>query len=239
MIKKRWARAALSHPAFTGISRTHLDGLAEELAPRWQARRESALRERRHGARRRQVGAGPKCELVFADRLLATLIHLRTGLTHQALAVIYEVGSSTIGRAISEIRRGGPKDHRRLTLEELRDLLIDALQLHRAVKGAATHFLPGEPQTGEGVLRIISLTEFGQLIDMDAYGATSRPGRNEIPLHYRLPLQPPQQLPLQFGTSAPSPEARLAVELIKRSLRWTGRQSHAPALNQLLRTAPR
>ncbi|MFB6963235.1 transposase family protein [Streptomyces sp. NPDC056309] len=56
-----------------------------------------------HGARRRQAGAGPKYELVFADRLLATLIHLRTSLTHQALAVIYEVGSSTIGRAISEI----------------------------------------------------------------------------------------------------------------------------------------
>ncbi|MEU6320677.1 P-loop NTPase fold protein [Streptomyces sp. NPDC047009] len=132
-----------------------------------------------------------------------------------------------------------PKDQRRLTLEELRDLLIDALQLHRAVKGAATHFLPGEPQTGEGVLCITSPTEFGQLIDMDAYGATSRPGRNEIPVHYRLPLQPPHQLPLQFGTSAPSPEAELAVELIKRSLQWTGRQNYAPALNQLLRTAPR
>ncbi|MFF4795961.1 transposase family protein, partial [Streptomyces sp. NPDC001276] len=50
-----------------------------------------------------QARAGPKYELVFVDRLLATLIHLRTGLTHQALAVIYEVGSSIIGRAISEI----------------------------------------------------------------------------------------------------------------------------------------
>lgn len=132
-----------------------------------------------------------------------------------------------------------PKDQRRLTLEELRDLLIDALQLHRAVKAAATHFLPGQPQTGEGVLCITSPTELGQLIDMDAYGATSRPGRNEIPVHYRLPLQPPQQLPLQFGTSAPSPEAEVAVELIKRSLQWTGRGDYAPALNQLLRTAPR
>ncbi|MEV0282343.1 transposase family protein [Streptomyces sp. NPDC050610] len=39
------------------------------------------------------------------DRLLATLVHLRTGLTYAALGVIYEVGSSTIGRAISS---GGP-----------------------------------------------------------------------------------------------------------------------------------
>ncbi len=36
--------------------------------------------------------------------MLATLVHLRTGLTHAALGVIDEVGSSTIGRAISEVR---------------------------------------------------------------------------------------------------------------------------------------
>jgi hypothetical protein len=41
---------------------------------------------------------------VFTDRLLVTLVHLRTGLTHEALGVIYQVGSSTIGRAIGEIR---------------------------------------------------------------------------------------------------------------------------------------
>ncbi|WP_217251562.1 transposase family protein [Streptomyces sp. AC602_WCS936] len=33
-----------------------------------------------------------------------TLVHLRTGLTHEALGVIYEVRSSTIGGAIAEIR---------------------------------------------------------------------------------------------------------------------------------------
>ena len=41
---------------------------------------------------------------MFTDRLLVTLVHLRTGLTHEALGVIYQVGSSTIGRAIGEIR---------------------------------------------------------------------------------------------------------------------------------------
>ncbi|MFK0108442.1 transposase family protein [Streptomyces sp. NPDC091217] len=50
------------------------------------------------------VGAGPKHGLVFVDRLLVTLVHLRTRLTHTALGVIYKVGSSTIGRAIAEIR---------------------------------------------------------------------------------------------------------------------------------------
>ena len=39
--------------------------------------------------------AGPKYELVFTDRLLVTLVHLRTGLTHEALGVLYDVGSST------------------------------------------------------------------------------------------------------------------------------------------------
>nr|WP_275406979.1 transposase family protein [Streptomyces sp. SID12488] len=35
---------------------------------------------------------------------MVTLVHLRTGLTHEAWGVLYEVGSSTIGRAIREVR---------------------------------------------------------------------------------------------------------------------------------------
>ncbi|MFG2848894.1 transposase family protein [Kitasatospora sp. NPDC048296] len=93
----------MAHHAFCGISRQHLGELTEELAPRWEARCESGRDERRGGARQRETGAGPKYELVFIDRVLATLVHLRTGLTHAALGVIYEVGSSTIGRAISEV----------------------------------------------------------------------------------------------------------------------------------------
>ncbi|MFE5140355.1 transposase family protein [Streptomyces fagopyri] len=94
----------MSHRAFCGISVQHLGELIAELATRWDARCESARHERRHGARKRKAGAGPKYELVFTDRVLVTLVHLRTGLTHEALGAIYEVGSSTIGRAISEIR---------------------------------------------------------------------------------------------------------------------------------------
>ncbi|MEU6325668.1 transposase family protein [Streptomyces sp. NPDC047009] len=94
----------MSHHAFCGLSREHLGALVAELASRWEARCESGRRQRREGARKREAGAGPKYELVFTDRLLATLAHLRTGLTHEALGVIYEVGSSTIGRAIGEIR---------------------------------------------------------------------------------------------------------------------------------------
>ncbi|MEU6181577.1 transposase family protein [Streptomyces coeruleorubidus] len=94
----------MSHPAFCGLSPTHLGGLIEELAGPWQARRESALRERRGGDRRRQAGAGRKHELVFTDRVLLTLAHLRTQLPHAALAELYAVGRSTVTEAIGEIR---------------------------------------------------------------------------------------------------------------------------------------
>jgi hypothetical protein len=78
--------------------------LLDELEPQWQARCEGGRHDRRGGARRRQAGAGPKYELTFRDRLVVTLVHLRTGLTQEALAVAYGVGSSTIGRAIGEVR---------------------------------------------------------------------------------------------------------------------------------------
>ena len=85
------------------LSRGHLGELVTELAP-WEARCESGRRQRRRGDRRRQAGAGPEYELVFTGRLLVTLARLRTGLTHEALGVTCQAGSSTIGRAIGEIR---------------------------------------------------------------------------------------------------------------------------------------
>jgi hypothetical protein len=72
-VKIRQARAAMSHPAFCGLSRQHLGELAAELAPRWEARCESKRYERRRGARKREAGAGPKYELVFTGRLLVTV----------------------------------------------------------------------------------------------------------------------------------------------------------------------
>lgn len=94
----------MSHRAFCGISAQQLGELIAELATRWDARGESDRYKRRRGAWSRKAGAGPKYDLVFTDRVLVTLVHLRTGLTHEALGAIYDVGSSTIGRAIHEIR---------------------------------------------------------------------------------------------------------------------------------------
>ncbi|MFB8135439.1 hypothetical protein [Streptomyces mirabilis] len=58
--------------------------------------------------------------------------HLRTGLTHKALGVLYKVGSSTIGRAIREVRplsadRGfAVPDRPGIRLRTLEDLFADA-----------------------------------------------------------------------------------------------------------------
>ncbi len=61
-------RAVLAHPLFTGISVTHLASLVEELACPW-----AAVAEGRRG----RVRAGARYRLVFVDRLVVTLIHLR------------------------------------------------------------------------------------------------------------------------------------------------------------------
>jgi len=67
----------------TGLSRELLAELVAELGPRWQARRDTWLADR---PRRRAVGAGARYRLVFIDRLLATLVHVRHGVTHDVLS---------------------------------------------------------------------------------------------------------------------------------------------------------
>lgn len=105
VVKTGWARAALSHRICTGIPRRRLAKLIEELADPWQAQQESGLRVRRGGRDRlRAQGAGPGRELVFVDRVVATLVILRFQLPHAALAVFYEVDRSTITRAVHEVR---------------------------------------------------------------------------------------------------------------------------------------
>ncbi|MEU6987274.1 transposase family protein [Streptomyces sp. NPDC046324] len=54
--------------------------------------------------RKRAVGAGAKHRLVFVDRLLATLVHLRHRVTHDVLACWFGVDRSTVTRAINEVR---------------------------------------------------------------------------------------------------------------------------------------
>ena len=99
-----WARAALSRRICAGLPRRRLGKLITELAGPWLAQQESPLRERRGGGRRRAAGAGPGHDLVFTDRVIATLVILRFQLPHAALALCYGVDRPAITRAVHEIR---------------------------------------------------------------------------------------------------------------------------------------
>ena len=99
-----WARTALSHRICTGLPRHRLGKLITELALPWQAQHQSRLQQRRGHARHRAAGAGPHHELVFTDRVIATLVILRFQLPHAALALFYRVDRATITRAVHEIR---------------------------------------------------------------------------------------------------------------------------------------
>jgi DDE superfamily endonuclease/Helix-turn-helix of DDE superfamily endonuclease len=103
-VSSGWARAALSHRICTGLPRRQLGKLIAELAGPWMAQQESRLRDRRGHQRQRAAGAGPGHDLVFTDRVIATLVVLRFQLQHAALGVFYGVDRSTITRAVQEIR---------------------------------------------------------------------------------------------------------------------------------------
>jgi DDE superfamily endonuclease len=103
-VSSGWARAALSHRICTGLPRRRLGKLIAGLADPWLAQQESRLRQRRGHDRLRAEGAGPNRELVFTDRVIATLVILRFQLPHAVLALFYGVDRSTITRAVHEIR---------------------------------------------------------------------------------------------------------------------------------------
>src|SRR6478752_4468430 len=94
-------RLIMSERRITGLSAAVIVDLVAELGPVWQARRDAELLDR---PRRRAVGAGAKCKPVFVDRLLATLVHLRHGVTHDVLACWFGVDRSIVTRAIGEVR---------------------------------------------------------------------------------------------------------------------------------------
>lgn len=92
--------AIISDRRITGLSAEVIAELVAEVGPLWQERHQARLESR---PRKRAVG-GAKHRLVFIDRLLATLVHLRHGATHDVLACWFDVDRSTITRAIGEVR---------------------------------------------------------------------------------------------------------------------------------------
>ncbi|MFG2631109.1 transposase family protein [Streptomyces sp. NPDC048473] len=85
----------------TGPTPVVIAELVAEIGWLWHERHQERLASR---PRKRAVGAGAKHQLVFVDRLLATLVHLRHGATHGVLACWFSVDRSTITRTIGEVR---------------------------------------------------------------------------------------------------------------------------------------
>ncbi|WP_247706830.1 helix-turn-helix domain-containing protein [Streptomyces liliiviolaceus] len=85
----------------TGLSPVVIAELIAGIAPLWHERHQARLTARQ---RQRAVGTGAKYEFVFVDRLLATLVSLRHGTTHDVLACWFGVDRSTITRSIGEVR---------------------------------------------------------------------------------------------------------------------------------------
>ncbi|MFD5971448.1 transposase (plasmid) [Streptomyces sp. NA03103] len=101
MVGNRARAAIIRSQRITGLAPGVVAELVAEIGPLWHERHQAALTAR---SRRRAVGAGAKHKLVFVDRLLATLVHLRHGATHDVLACWFGVDRSTITRAIGEVR---------------------------------------------------------------------------------------------------------------------------------------
>ncbi|MET7645869.1 transposase family protein [Streptomyces sp. NPDC005426] len=93
--------AIVSDRRITGLSAVVIAELVAELGPLWQERHQARLVSR---PRKRAVGAGAKRRMVLVDRLLATLVHLRHGVTHDVLACWFGGDRSTVTRAIGEVR---------------------------------------------------------------------------------------------------------------------------------------
>ncbi|MFI6701243.1 transposase family protein [Streptomyces sp. NPDC050509] len=88
----------------TGLTSDGIAELITETGPLWHERHQAVLTARpRHGA----MDAGAKRKLVFIDRLLATLVHLRHGVTHDVLACWFGVDRSPSGDG----HLAEPRDH--------------------------------------------------------------------------------------------------------------------------------
>lgn len=151
------------------------------------------MRERRGGDRRRAAGAGPKQRLVFTDRLLVTLVHLRLGLPHAALAQLYAVDRSTVSAAIREVRpllaaRGfAVPDRPGLRLRTLEDLFAyaDAEGVELRIDGTEVQVrrprahAPGRKAfvSGKKKQNTIKTTTFSDPQGRTLFSGVVRPGR--------------------------------------------------------------
>lgn len=186
----------------------------------WQAGLEGRRHAARGGARRRAAGAGARHQLVFVDRLVATLIHLRHDLPHSVLGLLFGVDRSTITRAIAEIRillaaRGcAVPDRPGLRLRTLTDvfayaqaegveLRLDAteIQVRRppANRGGRRAFVSGKKK--QNTMKATVIADWrGRTLWTDAL----RPGRMHDATAARAGPVRPRPLPPRHPSSAPA-----------------------------------
>lgn len=122
----------------------------------WQAGLEGRRHAARGGVRKRAAGAGARHQLVFVDRLVATLIHLRHDLPHSVLGLLFDVDRSTITLAIAEIRTllsepgCAVPDHPGLRLRTLTDVFAYAQAEGVELRLDATEIQVRRPQANRG-----------------------------------------------------------------------------------------
>lgn len=152
----KFNRAVLAHPRLTGISQHHLAALIEELARPWATAVEDHRHRARGGARKRATGAGARHRLVFVDRLVVTLIHLRHDLPHAVLGLLFGVDRSTVTRAVGQIRtllaeRGcAVPDRPGIRLRTVEDVFAYAQAEGIELRLDATEVQVRRPQAGRG-----------------------------------------------------------------------------------------
>jgi len=97
--------AWLCHPAITGLPARSLDALTAALTGPAGQLREAGL-NRRRGYRPRQLapGTGRRPRLTLTGKLIAAILHDRHGLSHRAIAALYQVRHEAICRHVGDIR---------------------------------------------------------------------------------------------------------------------------------------
>ncbi|MDT7685078.1 MAG: hypothetical protein QOG57_5388, partial [Pseudonocardiales bacterium] len=95
---------SLQDPVLTGMTRQQLRKLVDALTPALEVQREHVLNTRRGHERLLAPGGGAKTKLTPADRILATVLHLRKLATMELLGQLFGVTSMTISRASHEVR---------------------------------------------------------------------------------------------------------------------------------------
>ncbi|WP_374936090.1 ISAzo13 family transposase [Streptomyces sp. SM5] len=97
-------RHSLQDPLLTGMTRRQLSQLIAVLAPGMELQREQVLHTRRGHERLVAPGAGAKAKLTSADRVLATVLHLRKLAPMHLLGQLFNTTAMTISRAAKDVR---------------------------------------------------------------------------------------------------------------------------------------